>query len=49
MKLLASVALAALIAAAPASAEVERYSVIAGGQKVGHLDADVQGPAVTME
>ena len=39
MKLLATAALAALVAglAAPASAEPQRYSVIFGGKVVGHL------------
>src|SRR6476469_4203990 len=48
MKLLTSAALAALAAAiaAPASAEMQRYSVIFGGKNVGHLNADVQ-PAQT--
>ncbi|HYZ48281.1 MAG TPA: amidohydrolase, partial [Sphingomonas sp.] len=44
MKLLSTAALAALAAAsaAPASAEMQRYSVIFGDKNVGHLNADVQ-------
>jgi imidazolonepropionase-like amidohydrolase len=51
MKLLTTAALAALAAAiaAPASAEMQRYSVIFGGKNVGHLNADVQGAQATID
>ncbi|HEU4967511.1 amidohydrolase family protein [Sphingomonas sp.] len=51
MKLLTTAALAALAAAlaAPASAEVQRYSVIFGGKNVGHLNADVQGAQTAID
>lgn len=51
MKLLSTAAWAALAAAiaAPASAEMQRYSVIFGGKTVGHLNADVQGPQVGID
>jgi len=49
MKILAPLTLAAISVAAPASAELQRYSVISGGQTVGHLNADVQGTAVTID
>ena len=51
MKLLTSAALAVLAAglAAPASAELQRYSVIFGGKVVGHLNADVHGPRTTID
>ena len=51
MKLLTSAAAAALLAAlaAPASAELQRYSVIFGGKVVGHLNADVQGTRTTID
>lgn len=51
MKLLTTAAFAALAAAlaAPAAAELQRYSVIVGGKNVGHLNADVQGGQVTID
>lgn len=51
MKLLTSAAAAALAAAiaAPASAEMQTYSVIFGGKNVGHLKADVQGGTVAID
>ncbi len=51
MKLLTSVAFATLAAAfaAPASAEMQRYSVIFGGKTVGHLNADVQGDRASID
>lgn len=51
MKLLTTAALAALAAAlaAPASAEMQRYSVIFGGKNVGHLNADVQNGQVGID
>lgn len=52
MKLLTTAAFAALaaaLAAAPASAEMQRYSVIFGGKNVGHLNADVQGDKVGID
>ena len=53
MKLLHSAALTALAAAiaasAPASAELQKYSVIFGGKNVGHLNADVQGQQVAID
>jgi imidazolonepropionase-like amidohydrolase len=51
MKLLTSAALTALAAAiaAPASAEMQRYSVIFGDQNVGHLNADVQGDRAAID
>ena len=53
MKLLHSAALTALAAAlavsTPASAEMQRYSVIFGGKNVGHLNADVQGSQVGID
>lgn len=50
MKLLLGSALAALaLAATPAAAETERYSVIFGGKTVGHLIADTSDSGVTIE
>jgi hypothetical protein len=51
MRFLINVAAAALAVAivTPASAEVQRYSVIFGGKIVGHLNADVQGARTTID
>jgi imidazolonepropionase-like amidohydrolase len=49
MKLFASAALAALAVAAPASAELQKYTVIVGTARVGHLNADVQGDRVSID
>lgn len=50
MKLLLGSALAAFIlAATPAAAETERYSVIFGGKTVGHLIADTAPGTVTID
>jgi imidazolonepropionase-like amidohydrolase len=51
MRFLTNVAAAALAVAivTPASAEVQRYSVIFGGKIVGHLNADVQGARTTID
>lgn len=51
MKLFASAAAAALALglAAPAAAEVQRYTVIVGTARVGHLNADVQGDRTTID
>ena len=51
MKLFTSAALAALAAAiaAPASAEMQRYSVIFGGKVVGHLNADVEADRTAID
>lgn len=51
MNLLSTAALAAFAAAlaAPASAELQRYSVIVGSTRVGHLIADVQGDRATID
>lgn len=51
MKLLTTAAFAALAAAiaAPASAEMQHYTVIFGGKNVGHLNADVQGGQVGID
>lgn len=42
-------AAASLLPLAAAHAEVEHFSVITGGKVVGHLDADTQGPATTVD
>lgn len=39
---------AALLAATAASAEIRRWSVIAGGEKVGFAEADIQGQQVSV-
>ena len=51
MKLLTTAAVAALAAAlaAPASAEMQRYSVVLAGKNIGHLNADVQGDQVGID
>jgi imidazolonepropionase-like amidohydrolase len=49
MKSLCLAAFALASATVPASAEVQRYSVIFGGQTVGHLNADVQGMTVSID
>ena len=51
MKLFTSAALAALAAAsaAPALAEMQKYTVIVGTTRVGHLNADVQGDRTTID
>ena len=50
MKLLLGAAIAALaLSATPASAEMQRYSVIFGGKVVGHLNADATPDAVTID
>jgi hypothetical protein len=51
MKLLTSAAIAALAAvlATPASAETQRYSVIFGGNNVGHLNAEGEGEQASID
>jgi imidazolonepropionase-like amidohydrolase len=49
MKLLCSAAFAALALAAPAVAEVQRYTVIVGTARVGHLIADVGADRTTID
>ena len=51
MKLLSNVACAALAfgIAAPAVAELQKYTVIVGTARVGHLNADVQGDRATID
>ncbi|MDE2561309.1 MAG: amidohydrolase family protein [Sphingomonadales bacterium] len=46
---IALLAAASLLPLAAAHAEVEHFSVITGGKVVGHLDADTQGPATTID
>lgn len=51
MKLLSSAAAAAIALglAAPAAAELQRYTVIVGTARVGHLNADVQGDRASID